>query len=110
MQSLPGRDEPEVLFVVPAEERRQTDGDRDRPDDADVGEGSTSGGTPVAVPDRVNGRRVAVGGDDAEVPDGGGAAEDVHHQPDAERFQMEAVQQRTSTTNQTLQATRPNAQ
>ena len=31
----------------------------------------------------MHGGCVAIGGDDAEVPDGRGTAEDVHHQPDA---------------------------
>jgi len=59
----------EVLFVVPAEQRRQTDGDRDGPDKTDVGERSTAGRATVAVPDRVDGGRVAISRYDTQVPD-----------------------------------------
>lgn len=72
----------EVFFVVPAEQWRQTDSDRYGPDDADVGERSAAGGAPVTVPDRVNRGGVAIGRDDAQVPDGRRAAKNVDDQPD----------------------------
>jgi len=75
----------EVFFVVPAEQWRQTDSDRHGPDDADVGERSAACWAPVTVPDRVNSRRVAIGCDDAQVPDWRRAAEDVDDQPDTAR-------------------------
>jgi len=69
--------------VVPAEQRREARYCRDPPDDGGVDEGVARVGAPLAaVPERVERGRESVERDDAKVPDGRRAEEDVDEQPD----------------------------
>ena len=67
--------------VLPADEGRQGDDDGEDPHEEHVGQGLPRRPL-VVVPHGVHGGRVAVEGDGAEPPDGGGAVEDVDGEPD----------------------------
>ena len=67
--------------VVPPEQRWNAYDGGDDPNESGV-DGRLTGRSFLAIPDRIECCREAIEGDDAQVPDGSGAVEYVHDQPD----------------------------